>query len=91
MIATAALTRRTMASASRRCACVLAPGANAVKTSAAVQAALDELQTRFPAGLKARVFYDSSTFVAATDTRPRYSRIICWADGGGAERRLMLR
>ena len=32
-----------------------------------------------------------STFVAATETRPRYSRIICWADGGGAERRLMLR
>jgi hydrophobe/amphiphile efflux-1 (HAE1) family protein len=44
----------------------LAPGANAVRTSAAVQAALDELQTRFPAGLKARVFYDSSSFVAAT-------------------------
>jgi hypothetical protein len=32
-----------------------------------------------------------STFVAALDTRPRYSRIICCADGGGAERRLMLR
>jgi hydrophobe/amphiphile efflux-1 (HAE1) family protein len=44
----------------------LAPGANAVRTSAAVQAALDELQTRFPAGLKARVFYDSSSFVADT-------------------------
>jgi hydrophobe/amphiphile efflux-1 (HAE1) family protein len=44
----------------------LAPGANAVTTSAAVQAALDDLQTRFPAGLKARVFYDSSGFVAAT-------------------------
>jgi hydrophobic/amphiphilic exporter-1 (mainly G- bacteria), HAE1 family len=44
----------------------LAPGANAVRTSAAVQAALDELQTRFPPGLKARVFYDSSSFVAAT-------------------------
>ncbi len=46
----------------------LAPGANAVKTSAAVQAALDELQSRFPAGLKARVFYDSSSFVASTLT-----------------------
>ena len=44
----------------------LAPGANAVNASAAVQKALDELQTRFPAGLKARVFYDSSSFVAAT-------------------------
>jgi hydrophobic/amphiphilic exporter-1 (mainly G- bacteria), HAE1 family len=44
----------------------LAPGANAVRTSAAVQKALDELQTRFPPGLKARVFYDSSSFVAAT-------------------------
>ena len=44
----------------------LAPGANAVRTSAAVQAALDDLQTRFPAGLKARVFYDSSSFVADT-------------------------
>ncbi|MSP02754.1 MAG: efflux RND transporter permease subunit [Acetobacteraceae bacterium] len=44
----------------------LAPGANAVRTSAAVQAALSDLQSRFPAGLKARVFYDSSGFVAAT-------------------------
>jgi hydrophobe/amphiphile efflux-1 (HAE1) family protein len=44
----------------------LAPGANAVRTSAAVQAALDDLQTRFPAGLTARVFYDSSSFVADT-------------------------
>jgi hydrophobic/amphiphilic exporter-1 (mainly G- bacteria), HAE1 family len=44
----------------------LAPGANAVRTSAAVQAALDELSLRFPTGLKARVFYDSSSFVAAT-------------------------
>jgi len=44
----------------------LAPGANAVRTSAAVQSALNELQSRFPAGLKARVFYDSSTFVADT-------------------------
>ncbi|HET6196349.1 MAG TPA: efflux RND transporter permease subunit, partial [Acetobacteraceae bacterium] len=44
----------------------LAPGANAVPTSARVQAALDELGKRFPEGLKARVFYDSSSFVAAT-------------------------
>ncbi len=44
----------------------LAPGANAVQTSARVQAALDELGTRFPDSLKARVFYDSSTFVSAT-------------------------
>ena len=44
----------------------LAPGANAVKTSALVQAALDDAQLRFPPGLKARVFYDSSGFVALT-------------------------
>ena len=44
----------------------LAPGANAVQTSARVQATLDQLQTRFPAGLKARIFYDSSSFVSAT-------------------------
>ena len=44
----------------------LAPGANAVRTSEAVNAALKELQARFPPGLKARVFYDSSGFVAAT-------------------------
>ena len=44
----------------------LAPGANAVQTSARVQAALDDLSTRYPPGLKSRVFYDSSSFVAAT-------------------------
>ncbi len=44
----------------------LAPGANAVKTSAAVQAALDDLGKSFPDGLKSQVFYNSSTFV--TDT-----------------------
>ena len=44
----------------------LAPGANAVQTSARVQAALDDLSHRFPDGLKARVFYDSSSFVAST-------------------------
>jgi hydrophobe/amphiphile efflux-1 (HAE1) family protein len=46
----------------------LAPGSNAVATSARVQAALDDLSVRFPAGLKARVFYDSSSFVSATIT-----------------------
>ena len=44
----------------------LAPGANAVNTSKAVQGALDELSTRFPEGLKANVFYNSSTFVSDT-------------------------
>ena len=44
----------------------LAPGANAVQTSARVQAALDDMAKRFPEGLKARVFYDSSTFVGST-------------------------
>jgi hydrophobe/amphiphile efflux-1 (HAE1) family protein len=44
----------------------LAPGANAVQTSNRVQEALDELGARFPAGLKATVFYNSSTFVADT-------------------------
>jgi len=46
----------------------LAPGANAVQTSARVQAALNTLSQRFPEGLKARVFYDSSTFVSDTIT-----------------------
>ena len=46
----------------------LAPGANAVQTSARVQAVLDGLAPRFPEGLKARVFYDSSTFVSDTIT-----------------------
>ncbi len=44
----------------------LAPGANAVQTSARVQAALDQLSKRFPDSLKARVFYDSSSFVSST-------------------------
>jgi hydrophobe/amphiphile efflux-1 (HAE1) family protein len=44
----------------------LAPGANAVQTSARVQQALDELGTRFPPGLHAAIFYDSSTFVSDT-------------------------
>ncbi len=44
----------------------LAPGANAVQTSARVQADLDELSQRYPEGLKSKVFYDSSTFVSDT-------------------------
>ena len=44
----------------------LAPGANAVQTSARVTAALNEMSGRFPPGIKARVFYDSSSFVAST-------------------------
>ncbi len=44
----------------------LSPGANAVQTSTRVQQALNELGKRFPEGLKARVFYDSSSFVAST-------------------------
>ena len=44
----------------------LAPGANAVQTSARISAALQELSTRYPAGIKSRVFYDSSSFVSDT-------------------------
>ena len=44
----------------------LAPGANAVQTADRVQAALSELSTRYPAGLKSLVFYNSSTFVSDT-------------------------
>ncbi len=44
----------------------LAPGANAVDTSARVQAALEEMSKRYPEGLSARIFYDSSTFVSLT-------------------------
>lgn len=44
----------------------LSPGANAVRTSASVAKALDELSTRFPEGLKTRIVYDSSTFVGDT-------------------------
>jgi hydrophobe/amphiphile efflux-1 (HAE1) family protein len=43
----------------------LSPGANAVQTSARVRAALDEMAPRFPDGIKARIFYDSSGFVTA--------------------------
>ena len=44
----------------------LAPGANAVDTSAAVRAALGQLSDRFPDGMKFRVFYDSSQFISET-------------------------
>jgi hydrophobe/amphiphile efflux-1 (HAE1) family protein len=44
----------------------LAPGANAVQTSARVNATLDKLSQRFPEGLKKIVFYDSSVFVSDT-------------------------
>src|SRR6478735_581214 len=44
----------------------LAPGANAVTTAKAVQATLQKLSVRFPAGLTYLVQYDSTTFV--TDT-----------------------
>src|ERR1700726_4306958 len=46
----------------------LAPGANAVTTAKAVQATLQGLSGRFPAGLTYLVQYDSTTFV--TDTIP---------------------
>ena len=44
----------------------LAPGANAVATSARVNAALADLGKRFPEGMKTIIFYDSSTFVSDT-------------------------
>ena len=44
----------------------LAPGANAITVSKAVNATLDKLRARFPEDLQARVVYDSTTFV--TDT-----------------------
>lgn len=44
----------------------LAPGANAVQTSARVSKALEDLSVRFPESIKARVFYDSSSFVSLT-------------------------
>jgi hydrophobe/amphiphile efflux-1 (HAE1) family protein len=44
----------------------LAPGANAVSTSAAVKATIARVSARFPEGLHARVMYDSTVFV--TDT-----------------------
>ena len=44
----------------------LAPGANAITVSKAVNATLEKLRGRFPEGLQARVVYDSTVFV--TDT-----------------------
>ncbi|HEX3347629.1 MAG TPA: multidrug efflux RND transporter permease subunit [Acetobacteraceae bacterium] len=44
----------------------LAPGANAVATSARVNQTLATLGARFPEGMKSIVFYDSSTFVSDT-------------------------
>ncbi len=44
----------------------LSPGANAVATSARVNAALDKLAERFPDSMKKIIFYDSSTFVSDT-------------------------
>ncbi|MDQ0475068.1 efflux RND transporter permease subunit [Labrys wisconsinensis] len=46
----------------------LSPGANAVQTAARVTAALDQMSKSFPEGLKARVVYDTSTFVSDTIT-----------------------
>jgi HAE1 family hydrophobic/amphiphilic exporter-1 len=44
----------------------LAPGANALSTAAAVNAALEKVRARFPDGLNARVAYDSTVFVSDT-------------------------
>ncbi len=44
----------------------LAPDANAVQTATAVSQTLARLSERFPAGLKARVVYDSTVFVNDT-------------------------
>ncbi len=44
----------------------LAPGANAVETSAAVQKELAKLEQQFPATLQATTVYDTSTFVEDT-------------------------
>jgi len=44
----------------------LAPGANAVATAGRIDAALKDLATRYPDGLKSQVFYNSSTFVSDT-------------------------
>jgi len=44
----------------------LSPGANAVATATAVNQTLARLSQRFPAGMKAQVMYDSTTFVSDT-------------------------
>jgi hydrophobe/amphiphile efflux-1 (HAE1) family protein len=56
----------------------LAPGANAVDTSARVQAVLDEMSKRYPPGLSARIFYDSSTFVSLTLTEVKNTLLIAF-------------
>ncbi|HUB14490.1 MAG TPA: efflux RND transporter permease subunit [Acetobacteraceae bacterium] len=56
----------------------LAPGANAVDTAAAVSRTLARLQQRFPAGLHARVMYDSTTFVSDTRTEVMRTLIIAF-------------
>jgi hydrophobic/amphiphilic exporter-1 (mainly G- bacteria), HAE1 family len=56
----------------------LAPGANAVQTSARVSAALAELEGRFPPGIKSRVFYDSSSFVSSTITEVEHTLAIAF-------------
>src|SRR5213593_2491097 len=43
----------------------LAPGANAVETAARVSAYLDEAKKSFPAGIDAKISYDSTKFVRA--------------------------
>jgi HAE1 family hydrophobic/amphiphilic exporter-1 len=42
------------------------PGANLTATADAIQAKLDELRTRFPAGVEAKLFYDAAQFVRAS-------------------------
>src|SRR5438128_3284996 len=44
----------------------LSPGANAIQTAGLVNANLERLSQRFPAGLKYLVNYDTTTFVKAT-------------------------
>jgi len=44
----------------------LGPGANAINTSKALRAKLDELRPRFPESLQARVVYDATVFVNDT-------------------------
>jgi hydrophobe/amphiphile efflux-1 (HAE1) family protein len=44
----------------------LSPGANAVQASAALTRALQEMQRRFPEGMRFQTLYDTSTFVQDT-------------------------
>src|ERR1700761_1363998 len=57
----------------------MAPGANAVQTSARVSAALNDLSIRFPESIKARVFYDSSSFVSDTINEVMKTLLIAFA------------